>query len=116
MTSADPRPVLGLMLGDMAGIGPEVSARLLASRALAEVARVVVIGDARVLALGCADARVQPAWHTYPSVASVDWSRDGIALVDLGNIDPATIPRGAVSAESGRLTGETLQHMTSLAL
>ncbi len=51
-------PVIGLMLGDVTGIGPEISAKLLASRALQSVARVVVIGDSRVLALGCEDAKV----------------------------------------------------------
>ncbi|MDB5857509.1 MAG: 4-hydroxythreonine-4-phosphate dehydrogenase ((phosphohydroxy)-L-threonine dehydrogenase)-like [Ramlibacter sp.] len=108
-------PVIGLMLGDMTGIGPEISARLLASRVLEGVARIAVIGDARVLALGCADAGVALSWRAYASVAAIDWSRDEIPLVDMGNTDPARIPRGAVSPESGRLTGETLRHMTELA-
>ena len=56
---ADRRPVVGLMLGDPTGVGPEVSAKLLASPVACELARIVVIGDARVLALGMADAGVQ---------------------------------------------------------
>ena len=43
------KPVIGLMLGDVTGIGPEISARLLASGAAGELANVVVIGDRRVL-------------------------------------------------------------------
>jgi 4-hydroxy-L-threonine phosphate dehydrogenase PdxA len=111
----DALPILGLMLGDATGIGPEISARLLAGGKLRGLARIAVIGDARVFALGCSDAKVQPAWRSYASVAAIDWSRDEIPVVDLGNIDPATLVRGEVSAESGRLTGETLQHMTQLA-
>ena len=110
------RPLLGLMLGDMTGIGPEISARLLAAKTLRSVARIAVIGDARVLKLGCTDASVEPAWRRYTSVAAIDWSRDEIPLIDLGNIDPATIERGAISSESGRLTGDTLKHMIDLAL
>ena len=49
-------------------------------------------------------------------MAAIDWARDEIALVDLANIDPATIPRGEISPESGASTGETLQHMIELAL
>jgi len=109
-------PVLGLMLGDMTGIGPEVSARLLASGTMKSVARIVVIGDARVLELGCSDAGVKPAWRSYADVQAIDWSRGEIPLVDLHNIDPATIRRGEISPESGRLTGETLKHMIDLAL
>jgi 4-hydroxy-L-threonine phosphate dehydrogenase PdxA len=115
MTAPDPRPVLGLMLGDMTGIGPEISARLLAGGKLKEVARIAVIGDARVFELGCREAGVQPAWRGYASIGAVDWSRDEVPLVDLGNIDPAKLPRRENSAESGRLTGETLQMMTRLA-
>jgi 4-hydroxythreonine-4-phosphate dehydrogenase len=115
MTAPDPRPVLGLMLGDMTGIGPEISARLLAGGKLKEVARIAVIGDARVFELGCREAGVQPAWRGYASIGAIDWSRDEVPLVDLGNIDPAKLPRRENSAESGRLTGETLQMMTRLA-
>jgi 4-phospho-D-threonate 3-dehydrogenase / 4-phospho-D-erythronate 3-dehydrogenase len=104
------------MLGDVTGIGPEISAKLLASRRLAPIAHVVVIGDARVLALGCRDANVDLKWRAYPDPSAVDWSRDDVPLIDLHNVDPAAFKRGEVSAESGRLTGETLKYMIDLAL
>ncbi|MEK7876502.1 MAG: 4-hydroxythreonine-4-phosphate dehydrogenase PdxA [Pseudomonadota bacterium] len=109
-------PIIGLMLGDMTGIGPEISARLLASGAMKSIARIVVIGDARVLELGCRDAGVDIQCQRYASVDAIDWSRDEVPLIDLGNIDPSGVRRGEVSAESGRLTGETLKHMIDLAL
>jgi 4-hydroxythreonine-4-phosphate dehydrogenase len=111
----DELPIVGLMPGDMTGIGPEITAKLLASGALREVARVVVVGDARVFALGCREAGVQPAWRAYTDLGAIDWSRDEVAVLDLGNLDPATLPRRENSAASGRLTGETLLHMTQLA-
>lgn len=104
-------PVIGLMLGDMTGIGPEISAKLLAGGSYRNDARVVVIGDARVLELGCRDAGVELQWQPVPTVAAIDWSQARLPLVDLGNIDAARIGRGEVSAESGRLAGETLAHM-----
>ena len=112
----DRLPVIGLMLGDMTGIGPEISVKLLASGVMKPLARIVVIGDARVFELGCRDAGVKLAWRKCDDVASIDWSRAEVPLIDLGNIDPATIKRGEVSAESGRLTGDTLKHMIDLAL
>jgi 4-hydroxythreonine-4-phosphate dehydrogenase len=69
-----------------------------------------------VFELGCADAGVRPPWRAYSSVSAIDWSRGEIPVVDLGNIDPATIRRGEMSPQSGRLTGETLKHMIGLAL
>ena len=53
------KPVIGLMLGDVTGIGPEISARLLASGTASEIANVVVIGDKRVLDLGVKNAGVK---------------------------------------------------------
>ena len=42
------RPVIGLMLGDMTGIGPEISARLLAGKTLRPLARIAVVCMAAV--------------------------------------------------------------------
>jgi 4-phospho-D-threonate 3-dehydrogenase / 4-phospho-D-erythronate 3-dehydrogenase len=110
------KPVIGLMLGDMTGIGPEISAKLLASGALNEAARVVVIGDKRVLDLGIRDAGVQLGYRTVTSMDDIRWPTETLPVLDLGNIDPSRIKRGEMSPESGRLTGETLKHMIDLAL
>src|SRR5436190_16946436 len=104
------------MLGDCTGIGPEQCARVLADGRLKDAARLLVIGDRRVLEQGAKDAGVKLAIRAYDEPEQVDWSRDEIPIVDLGNIDPALIERGKVSAESGRLTGDTLAHMVGLAL
>jgi 4-hydroxythreonine-4-phosphate dehydrogenase len=118
MTAQDPQsiPVLGLMLGDATGIGPEQCARILADRRMADSARLLVVGDARVLQQGMADAGVGFAWRSYATPEAVDWNRPETPLLDLANLDPAGIRRGAVSPESGRLSGETLAHMVELAL
>jgi 4-hydroxy-L-threonine phosphate dehydrogenase PdxA len=108
---ADARPVVGLMLGDATGIGPEVSAKLLASPATRETARVVVVGDARVLELGMADAGVRLDWRRAKTVGDIDWNEPGVPLIDLANLDPGKVTRGKMDPNSGRIAGETLQHM-----
>ena len=116
MTTPDtPLPIIALLLGDCTGIGPEQCARVLADGRLSDAARLVVVGDGRVLDRGARDAGVALSWHAVPSVAAVDWDRPGTPLVDLRNIDPAALPRGEVSTESGRLTGETLAHAVAMA-
>ena len=108
-------PRIALHLGDTTGIGPELCARVLDDGRLADEARIVVVGDLRVLERGMRDAGVSFAVKRVPSVAAVDWSQPEIPIVDLGNIDPQTLPRGEVSPESGRLTGETLAYAIELA-
>lgn len=101
-------PIIALTPGDCTGIGPEQVARILADGRLSDVARLVVVGDARVVDLGARQAGVSLVHRRYDSPAAVDWADPAVPLVDLGNTDPALLPPGIGSAESGRLTGETL--------
>jgi 4-hydroxythreonine-4-phosphate dehydrogenase len=110
------KPVIGLMLGDMTGVGPEICSKLLASGKAGEMARVVVVGDARVFELGMRDAGVKIGYRSYPGIDDVRWPAEVLPLVDLGNVDPGRIKRGEVSEESGRLSGETLKYLIDLAL
>ena len=110
-------PVLGLMMGDYTGIGPEQCARVLADKRLFDAARLVVVGDTRVLAQGQRDAGVRFDWRVYKTPNEVDWNADEVPIVDLGNLDPSQgFPRGVVSEASGRIAGETLQVMVEMAL
>ncbi len=112
---SETRPCIAFMLGDATGIGPEISARVLSDGRLAGIARLVVVGDARVLEMGMKDAGVSFGWHRVADADDVDWASPEVPLIDLANIDPGAFPRGAVSPESGRLTGETLARAIELA-
>ena len=109
-------PLLGLMLGDYTGIGPEQCARVLADRRLADAARLLVVGDARVLEQGARDAGVTLKIKPYSSPSQVDWTRDETPIIDLANLDPSQVKRGVISADSGRISGETLKRMIEMAL
>lgn len=110
------RPIIALTAGDCTGIGPEQTARILHDQRMADVARIVVVGDARTLDLGKRQAGVSFAYRTYQSPASVDWSDSAVPLIDLGNTDPSLYEPGVASAESGRLTGDTLARAIDFAL
>lgn len=112
MTTTPPR--IGLMLGDATGIGPEIAVKVLSSSAITDVARLAVIGDARVLELGMRDAGVALGYQVYTRLEDVPWPSPSVPLVDLGNIDPARLRRGEISEESGRLSGDTLKYMIDL--
>ena len=110
------KPRIGLMLGDVTGIGPELIVKLLNLPATRQRADIILIGDERVLRLGMRDAGLDAAYVKVGSVNEADFDAAAVPLIDLGNIDPDAYPRGQLSAESGRLTGETLKYMTDLAL
>jgi 4-hydroxythreonine-4-phosphate dehydrogenase len=110
------KPLIGLMLGDVTGIGPELVVKLLASPMARERANVVIVGDERVLQLGMKDARQQIAYKKITKPSEAVHGENAVPLIDLHNIDPARHERGKLDPESGRLTGETLKVMTDLAL
>ena len=108
-------PTIALVPGDCTGIGPEQTARILADGNLATVARLVVVGDARVLDMGMSHAGVRLEIERIASPADASWHSGAVQLVDLGNTDPSLLPLGKASAESGRLTGETLSRAIDFA-
>jgi 4-hydroxythreonine-4-phosphate dehydrogenase len=109
------RPRLALLLGDSTGIGPEIVAKALASGDIRKAARIVLVGDARVLERGMRDVGASFPVSRIQAGAPIDWDAESVPLVDLANIDPDMVGTGAVSAESGRLTGETLAFAIDMA-
>jgi 4-hydroxythreonine-4-phosphate dehydrogenase len=112
--SIDARPIIGLLFGDYTGIGPEIAAKVLAQGADRPDMRVVAIGDARVLEQGMRDAGVALMWRRVAE-DEIAWADGVVPLVDLANVDTATIERGRIVAESGKLTGETLAYAIRMA-
>lgn len=108
-------PIVALTPGDCTGIGPEQLARILHDRRMAQTARIAVVGDARVLDLGMRQAGVSFEYRRYDSPRAVDWSDPCVPLIDLANTDPADYTPGIGSAESGRVTGETLSQAIEFA-
>ena len=95
----DTKPVVAHAIGCPAGIAPELTARMLADPEVTASAQIIVIGDARVLAWGAATAGVKLDIATMRGATP---PADGKpALIDLGHLDPAAIPVGALSRPAG---------------
>ncbi len=91
---------IGLLPGDATGIGPEITARLLASDQLDPEAATVVIGDRRILQRGAQAAGVA---LDLPTIARLDDARAGLAVLLPGPVtDPEALPVGQVSGLAGK--------------
>lgn len=95
-------PTLGVTLGDVAGIGPEITAKtLLQHPELREISRPVVLGDAGAMRRGCEVAGLNPA--AVKIIGSVDEALndpDVIEIIQVGDELPE-IPLGELSAAAG---------------
>jgi 4-hydroxythreonine-4-phosphate dehydrogenase len=106
MSASVPLPALALAIGDPAGISPELTARVLGLPEVRAAARLVVVGDRRVLDAGAAVAGVAVDVDVRGGDALTDGSlarvtADRPVLVDLANLDPATVERGVASRRGG---------------
>ena len=99
--SSEPKITVALAIGDPAGIGPELAAKLTADPDVRAAARLIVVGDRRVLERAAAEMGMRLDVEPRP-LADAPAPADRPVLVDLGHLDPATIERSVASAAGGR--------------
>ena len=96
-------PVVALTLGDPAGIGPELIARLLARPDTTAQANVVLVGDAWLWARGQAEAGLRTPLQAVPTLEAVrgraDTSRPAFLAVD--TVAEAGVALGQAGAAGG---------------
>lgn len=101
------KPVLGILLGEATGIGPELIAKLCAGDKLFPYCRPILIGDLRVLKMGQKIAGVDFPVRVIEDASGASW--DGpFPILDLKNLDPDTVQLGRMDPVSGKITGDTL--------
>jgi 4-hydroxythreonine-4-phosphate dehydrogenase len=109
------RPVLGITMGDPAGVGPEIAAKALADREVRESACPLVIGDARVMAAASRITGLHLQVRALARVNEAAFDVDRIEVLDLANADPAAFAVGRVSAVCGRAAYEYIERAVRLA-
>lgn len=97
------RPVVALTLGDPAGIGPELIARLLAQPQTTQQARVVLVGDRWLWDEGQRIAGTAVELQPVASLAEVRGLADGTraAFLALDTVRPDQVQRGQAQAPGG---------------
>ncbi|MBU4317959.1 MAG: 4-hydroxythreonine-4-phosphate dehydrogenase PdxA [Proteobacteria bacterium] len=106
-------PVIGILLGDAAGIGPEIVARMFAKEDLRTYCRPIIIGDRRILARGMEIAKVAFPIAQIEEPSQARWTGP-IPMINQESLDPAGIPMGQISALAGRETGEMMVYAMGL--
>ena len=94
------KPVIGVLLGDAAGVGPELVAKCAAANFYEEYCRPVIIGDLRVFerALKVIGAEDKVKVQVISDVDEADWSK-GLPVLDQKNLDPEKVPFATKTVE-----------------
>lgn len=104
------KPVLGILLGDASGVGPELVAKLAANGFYDEVCRPVIIGDVRPLRKALSDLGLSAQLQVVSDVDQIDWAK-GLPVYDTADQDPAQIQLGQPCA----ICGAAIMHALKLA-
>lgn len=107
-------PVVGITMGDGAGIGPEVIAGALANPEIAALARCLVIGDAVRMEQAASLKRAGVRVRRCASPADARYESGTIDVLDLGLLPP-DLPFGRVDARAGHAAYVYLERAVSLA-
>lgn len=93
-------PVIGITMGDAAGVGPEIIVKSFANADLYQIARALVIGDARRLRKAAALLDIGIAVQPIERVEQATFERGVINCIDLPLI-PDELPFGKLSPVAG---------------
>lgn len=108
-------PILGVTMGDPAGVGPEIIARACAEPGVRQTCRPLVIGAAATMSEALALIGSGLSLHAVKDVGECRWAGAALEVLDLANVDMATLPRCEVSAAAGRAAYEYIERAVALA-
>lgn len=95
------KPVLGVLIGDSAGIGSELVAKVATSNFLTDNCNPIIIGDLRIFERALKIIKKDVKIQVIEKIEDADWSK-GIPLLDQKDQDPDNEPFGKLSKTSGQ--------------
>ncbi|MFH0861125.1 MAG: 4-hydroxythreonine-4-phosphate dehydrogenase PdxA [Candidatus Altiarchaeota archaeon] len=108
-------PKIGITIGDPAGIGSEITAKMLTYENVTKMCTPIIIGDAKVVQQGF---DVIKSSVKFEKIRDVDEriSPGRVYVCDLDNISPSDYTFGQISSKAGKAAGEYIEKAIQLAL
>ncbi|MBS7623466.1 4-hydroxythreonine-4-phosphate dehydrogenase PdxA [Candidatus Bathyarchaeota archaeon] len=116
MLNADHRPIIGITMGDAAGIGPEIVDKALSKQEIYQISRPIVIGDLSVLVDALKVAKVNLKFESITTPSSAKFEFGTVDVIDLKNIRLSELRMGQVQAMAGKASVEYVKKAVELAL
>lgn len=101
MSSSRAKPLVALVIGDPAGIGPELAAKLAKDPKVGEALQLLIVGDRRVFQRGVDAAKISPSVIPIAEEDLDGKPQTGHLFLDLPNLDPDTIAMGRAVRAGG---------------
>lgn len=111
-----PKPLIGISVGDPAGIGPEITAKALSRDAIYELCRPLVVAETQMMKAAVQFSGLKQRVRPVENPAEGRFEPGVIDVLDLKNIDGPSIVYKKVSADCGRAAFEYVAKVIRLAL
>jgi len=109
-------PIVGVTMGDPAGVGPEIAAKAFADPRCRVACRPLLVGDADVMAEAVALTRAGLRVRRIASVAEARFDPATIDVLQVGAFDVGGLARGRVSPACGRASYDYVVGAIDLAM
>ena len=110
------RPILGITMGDAAGVGPEIIVMALHCENVRSICNPLVIGDCATIEEAARIVNLSSRVVVLSDISEARFERDVIEILDLANIDLGKLTRGTVDHMAGKAAYEYVKRATELAL
>ena len=110
------KPIIGITMGDPAGIGSEIIVKALNRKDVYEKCRPVVIGDKWAIEDAVRMTGIKIDVRGVSSVSEASFTHGTIDVYDLKNVKHEKIPYGKVDAACGKAAGEYIEKAIYLAM
>ena len=110
------KPLIGVPMGDPAGVGAEITVKSLMSDKVKDVADVIVVGDKEVLAQALKVCGLTAELNCVDDPADGRYEDGVINVIDLDNLDMVSLQMGKVQAMCGKAAFEYIEKCVELAM
>lgn len=110
------KPLIAITMGDPAGIGPEIIAKVIDSGEIFPLCRPLVIGDGGVMKKLVEELRLSVAVNSIASLALADPAKGRLDVLDLKNVNPASHKWGTPDASSGKAVVEYVRKAVEITM
>ncbi|MBQ9988433.1 MAG: 4-hydroxythreonine-4-phosphate dehydrogenase PdxA [Clostridia bacterium] len=110
------KPIIGVTMGDPAGIGPEIVAKSFNEQSVYDVCRPVVVGDAATMEWACQVCGLDLKVNVIDKPADGKYELGTIDVIDLKNVDRNELLVGEISAHAGAAAYAYIEKSVYLAL
>jgi 4-hydroxythreonine-4-phosphate dehydrogenase len=109
------KPLIAVTMGDPAGIGPEIVAKSMTSKAMLEKADCIVTGDRKIMEQAIAITKTDLKIRCVKEPAEGEYRPGVLNLLDLDNVDMGEFAFGRVSGMCGKAAYEYIAKAIELA-